>query len=135
MDGSAMDGSAMDELAIERILSDFVERHDDVVAVVFGSADGHPIASVADGIDADPATFAAMGAAAVGLGGQLLHFSGDDGGGDVHARGHDMQVWVIDVRGAATLTVAGRTTAPGAVAAAARSLADHLATTLSDPPH
>jgi hypothetical protein len=41
-------------------------------------------------------------------------------------------VWVIDVRGAATLTVVGRTTAPGAVAAGARSLSDHLATALHE---
>lgn len=134
----------MDESAIERILTDFVDRHDDVVAAVFGSADGHPIASASDGIDVDGATMAAMGAAAVGLAGQLLRFGGDGaaddgdgegddrGGGDAHVRGRDTQVWVIDVRGAATLTVVGRTTAPGAVAAGARALADHLATALHE---
>lgn len=122
----------MDEFAIERTLADFVGRHDDVVAAVFGSADGHPIASADDGIGVDPATFAAMGAAAVGLAGQLLRFGGDDDGGDAHIRGREMQVWVIDVRGAATLTVVGRASAPGAIAAASRSLADHLAIALRE---
>lgn len=120
----------IDQAAIERILSEFVDRHADVDAAVFGSADGHPIAAARDGLDADPATLAAMGAAAVGLAGQLLRFGGDAGTGDANFRGHDAQVWVIDVVGAATLTVIGRASAPGAVAAAARALGERLATLL-----
>ncbi len=118
----------IDEATIERILGEFVDRHADVDAAVFGSADGHPIAAA--GAGAEPATVAAMGAAAVGLAGQLLRFGGDAGGGDANVRGGDAQVWVIDVRGAATLTVIGRATAPGAVAAAARALGEHLVTLL-----
>ncbi len=118
------------EAEIERILAEFVDRHPDVDAVVFGSADGHPIAAGHGGNDTEPATLAAMGAAAVGLAGQLLRFGGDESGGDANFRGHEAQVWVIDVRGAATLTVIGRATAPGAVAAASRALGEHLATLL-----
>ncbi len=120
-----MTASAHDtQSALDRILTDFVDRTAHVRGAVIGSADGHPISSrLGDlgGPETDAATIAAMGAATVGLSTQLLRLTAAAESADTHVVGSGGQVWVLDVGRSATLTVVTAEHAdPAAITAAAR---------------
>lgn len=121
------------EAAIERVLSDLVEHTAHVRGAVLGSADGHPLAARLDDVPSDAATVAAMGAATIALATQLARVASDTAVANSHVRGDGVQVWVLDVSRAATLTVFATDTADeSAVALAAERAVARLVTALAE---
>jgi len=119
---------------IERIVDELVDGTPDVRGAVVGSADGHPLTARLDEVDADAATIAAMGAAAVGLSTQLVRVVSQARSANTHIRSATAQVWVLDVGHVATLTVfAAQHGDSAAIAAAAQRASTRLVEALT--PH
>jgi predicted regulator of Ras-like GTPase activity (Roadblock/LC7/MglB family) len=120
------------QVAVERILAELVEHTAHVRGAVLGSTDGHPLAARLDDVAADASSVAAMGAATVGLATQLVRVATDAPVASNHIRADGIQVLVLDVSRAATLTVFASDTADEAVvASAAERAVDRLVTALA----
>jgi predicted regulator of Ras-like GTPase activity (Roadblock/LC7/MglB family) len=117
---------------LDRIVGEFVEHTAHVRGAVVGSADGHPLSARLDGLQAGAATVAAMGAACMGLSTQLIRVASDASVANSHLRGEGVQVWVLDVARAGTLTVFATEYAdPTAVALAAQRTVERLVAALT----
>jgi len=120
--------------ALDQVVREFVDRTTDVRGAVLGSADGHPLSASIDEVATDAATVAAMGAAMAGLAAQLARVATDAPVANSHVRAVGVQVWVLDVGRAATLTVfAAEHADASAVTSAVRTTIDSLVAVLTPP--
>ena len=105
------------DISMHQLLDHLVERVPGVSAALVASADGLVLAShLPPGTGFDPASIAAMSAAALALSNRLVQLAGPSPVSYAHYRSHDGQVFVFGVAHVAVLTVlAGPTASPSRI--------------------